>query len=127
MQHAGKVITGLVVFLVLITFPVWYNMATGKSGYVPELEKPVKGEQCVRDTDYMRSSHMNLLNEWRDQVVREGERYESGAAGYSYERSLSHTCLDCHENKEKFCDQCHNYMGVDPYCWSCHVVPKELL
>jgi hypothetical protein len=127
MQHAGKVITGLVVFLVLITFPVWYNMATGKSGYVPELEKPVKGEQCVRDTDYMRSSHMNLLNEWRDQVVREGERYESGAAGYSYERSLSHTCLDCHENKEKFCDQCHNYMGVDPYCWACHVVPKELL
>ena len=127
MYHTSKVLIGLFVFLVLITFPIWYNMATGKSGYVPELEKPVKGEQCVRDTEYMRSHHMDLLNEWRDQVVREGERFESGPVGHSYERSLSGTCLDCHENKEKFCDQCHNYMGVAPYCWSCHVVPKELL
>lgn len=127
MYHTRKVLTGLALFLVLITFPVWYNMATGKSGYVPELEKPVKGEQCVRDTEYMRSRHMDLLDEWRDQVVREGKRFESGPVGDSYERSLSHTCLDCHENREKFCDQCHNYMGVELYCWSCHVVPKELL
>jgi hypothetical protein len=128
MQHAGKVFAGLAVFLVLFTFPVWYNMASGTTGKAPELEKAVKGEQCVRDTEYMRSNHMDLLNEWRDRVVREGQRYESGQAGHSYERSLSHTCLDCHQDREKFCDRCHTYIGVaTPPCWSCHVVPKELL
>ena len=126
MYNTGKVLTGLVLFIVLITFPVWYNMATGKAGYVPELEKAAWGEQCVRDSVWMRSYHMDLLNEWRDGVVRRGERYEVNADGARYERSLSSTCLDCHENKDRFCDRCHNYMGVEPYCWSCHVIPKEL-
>jgi hypothetical protein len=35
------------------------------------------------------------------------------------------TCLECHSNKTKFCDQCHNYLDVQPYCWDCHLVPKE--
>jgi hypothetical protein len=126
MYNAGKVITGLIVFMILITFPFWYNLATGKAGYVPELEKAAKGEQCVRDNDYMTGYHMDLLNEWRDQVVRDGERFEEGAAGNIYERSLTNTCLDCHVNKENFCDRCHNYVGVEPYCWSCHIDPEEL-
>jgi hypothetical protein len=33
--------------------------------------------------------------------------------------------MECHSNKTKFCDQCHNYMGVAPYCWDCHIAPKE--
>jgi len=33
--------------------------------------------------------------------------------------------MDCHNNKTKFCDQCHNYAGVSPYCWECHIEPKE--
>ena len=24
-----------------------------------------------------------------------------------------------------FCDRCHNYLAVSPYCWDCHVDPKE--
>ena len=126
MYNTGKVITGLVIFLILITLPVWYNMATGKAGYVPELEKAAKGEYCVRDTDYMISNHMDLLNEWRDSAVRKDERFETGRDGTRYERSLTNTCLDCHVNKDKFCDRCHNYMGVQPYCWSCHIDPKEI-
>jgi len=69
---------------------------------------------------------MDLLNEWRDQVVRENDRYEIGSDGVRFERSLSNTCLNCHVNKDKFCDKCHDYMGVQPYCWDCHLVPKEI-
>ena len=126
MYNGGKILLGLVIFLILITFPVWYNVAMGRAGYSPELEKAVRGETCVRDTTWMTSHHMDLLNDWRDQVVREGERYEMTAQGVRIEKSLSNTCLNCHENKDKFCDRCHNYMGVDPYCWDCHVIPKEI-
>ncbi len=126
MYDLGKVIVGLIVFLVLITFPTWYNVATGQATYVPELEKAVKGEQCVADTEYMRAKHMDLLNDWRDRVVRERERVHTAPDGTKYNMSLTNTCLDCHENKEKFCDRCHTYLGVDPYCWDCHIIPKEL-
>ena len=126
MHNSGKIAIGLIVFLALITFPIWYNVANDRAGYSPEIEKASRGENCVRDSAWMRPFHMDLLNTWRDQVVRQGERYEVAEGGVVYERSLSATCLSCHENKDKFCDQCHNYLGVDPYCWDCHVVPKEL-
>lgn len=126
MYDAGKVIIGLIIFLALITFPVWYNIASGKATYVPELEKPSKGERCVADTEYMRASHMDLLNQWRDDVVRAGKRIYTDDHGTKYNMSLSHTCLDCHSNKKNFCDRCHNYMAVDPYCWDCHIIPEEL-
>lgn len=126
MYDAGKVIVGLVIFLALITFPTWYNVATGQASYVPELAKAVKGDNCVMDTIYMKASHMDLLNQWRDAVVREGKRIHIGPDGKKYNMSLSSTCLDCHTDKEGFCDKCHNYMSVDPYCFDCHVVPEEL-
>jgi len=126
MHNGGKIILGLVIFLILITFPIWYNIANDKAGYVPELEKAVRGDNCVRDSNYMTANHMDLLNEWRDQVVRENDRYEIGSDGVRFERSLSNTCLNCHVNKDKFCDKCHDYMGVQPYCWDCHLVPKEI-
>lgn len=125
MYDAGKIIIGLIAFLVLITFPMWYNAVQGKAAYAPELEKPTKSDVCVRDADWMRAHHMDLLNTWRDQVVRQGIRYEQTEDGGQIERSLTNTCLNCHENKDRFCDACHTYMGVEPYCWDCHVVPKE--
>ena len=69
---------------------------------------------------------MDLLNTWRDEVVRDGIRFEDGIDGNRYEKSLSNTCLGCHLSKEKFCDRCHNYVGVEPYCWECHIIPEEL-
>jgi len=125
MHDGGKVIIGLIIFLALITFPLWYNVATGKAGYVPELEKATDGP-CVRDTIYMKANHMDLLNDWRDEVVRSGDRFYQHADLGRVEKSLSNTCLSCHENKDKFCDRCHDYMGVEPYCWDCHIIPKEL-
>ena len=126
MYDAGKVIVGIIVFLALITFPIWYNVATGKATYVPELEQPIRGDACVAETKFMQASHMDLLNDWRDRVVRRGERVHTAPDGTRYNMSLTHTCLDCHTNKDKFCDRCHTYMGVDPYCWDCHVIPKEV-
>lgn len=123
MYDSPKVLLGLVIFLVLITFPIWYNVAKGTADYVPELEK-AKGNACVADTTYMRSFHMDLLNTWRDEVVRHNQRVYTAPDGTKYNKSLTHTCLNCH-TKDKFCDKCHNYLKVDPYCWDCHVVPEK--
>ena len=78
----------------------------------------------MKSADYMRTLHMDLLNEWRDEVVREGARYYTASSGKKYEMSLSNTCIDCHSNKTEFCDQCHNYLAVTPYCWECHIEPE---
>lgn len=125
-----KIIIGLLLFLAIITYPVWYNAATGKAEYRPEIVVATENEpgrdDCVREASFMRTDHMNLLNQWRDEVVREGGRYIAAADDREYEMSLSNTCMDCHSNKADFCDQCHNFMAVDPYCWNCHVEPSQL-
>ncbi|MFH0811696.1 MAG: sulfate reduction electron transfer complex DsrMKJOP subunit DsrJ [Pseudomonadota bacterium] len=125
MYDSDKIIPGLIIFLVIITFPIWYNVMSGKASYRPEPKIVTQEKQCVESTPYMKSSHMKLLDLWRNQVVREGSRLYESADGKTYTMSLTNTCLDCHSNKEKFCDQCHNYVGVTPTCWNCHVIPEE--
>ena len=125
MFDGGKVIAGLAVFLGLITYPVWSNIAGGDADFTPQPKIITDATECVAPTDYMRTSHMDLLNEWRDQVVREGKRVYVAFDGTEHNMSLSNTCLDCHSNKEEFCDECHNYAGVKPYCWDCHNEAKE--
>ncbi len=71
-------------------------------------------------------NHMDLLNEWRDTVVRKGERRYVSASGRAFDMSLTRTCMSCHTSKKEFCDSCHNYLAVVPYCWDCHVEPKEV-
>ncbi len=123
MHDGTKIIIGLVIFLVLATFPIWYSAATGRSGYTPELEYPVGETRCVESKEYMRAFHMDLLNEWRDTVVRGGERTYTSEDGSHHDMSLSRTCMDCHANKATFCDKCHDHLGVNPDCWDCHVEP----
>lgn len=135
MFDAGKVIAGLIVFLVLVTAPLWYGALSGRSGEVPQLElaagltdsagRVLPDLHCVRDTVSMRAGHMDLLNQWRDDVVRQGERIYTAADGRRFVMSLQNTCLGCHHNKAEFCDRCHDYMSVKPYCWQCHVEPRE--
>lgn len=125
MYDAGKIITGLVVFLALITFPIWYNQASGAAITKPEPKIVTEAKECVAPTEYMRQYHLQLLNQWRDLVVRNGNRVYVGFNGVEHEMSLSNTCMECHSNKAQFCDQCHNYVGVVPYCWDCHIQPKE--
>jgi len=126
MYDGGKIVTGLIIFLILLLFPVWYQL--GKAERAPELElteTAKKAEQCVEPKPFMKTQHMKMLDQWRDETVRGGERYYKSSSGKVYYKSLQVTCLECHNNKSKFCDQCHNYMGVDPFCWDCHVEPKE--
>jgi hypothetical protein len=127
MYDASKIVAGLAVFVVLATSPLWFNQISAASADEPELKAPPNGStQCVESTDYMRANHMELLNQWRDEVVREDQRiYVSTLNGKEYEKSLQKTCLDCHSNKSTFCDSCHTYTAVQPYCWDCHLVPGE--
>ena len=126
MYDAGKIIVGIVVFVVLATSPLWFNALTSETPEAPEIKLPTNGStECVEATEYMRASHMDLLNLWRDEVVRTGQRdYVSSSNGKVFDMSLSRTCMDCHSNKAEFCDACHTYMAVSPYCWDCHVEPK---
>jgi hypothetical protein len=74
----------------------------------------------------MRSEHMRVLDLWRETVVREAKRTYTNPQGKEFVMSLSNTCLDCHSNKADFCDKCHTYASVRPYCWDCHIDnPKE--
>lgn len=120
----GKLVAGIVIFLALVLFPVWYGVARGSTRARPDLgdlKKITGAERCVRDLETMRSQHMILLDGWRDLVVREGQRVDAQSGR---EMSLTRTCLGCHANYQDFCARCHDYVGVDPYCWDCHVVPE---
>jgi hypothetical protein len=123
MYDAGKIIAGLIILILLLAFPIWYNVIKGKALIVPDPKIVTKEKQCVESTPYMKESHMQLLDSWRNKVVRENLRLYEGIGGKTYNMSLSNTCLECHSNKDKFCDQCHNYVGVTPTCWNCHVIP----
>ena len=124
MYDGGKIITGVVIFLVLVTFPFWGNL--GSAAYQrPELEKPAEAKKCVEDVNFMRGNHMQMLNQWRDFVVRDGKRVYIAKDGTEYNMSLSNTCLNCHADKTKFCDRCHNSLAVAPYCWDCHITDPK--
>jgi hypothetical protein len=126
MNDKGKVIAGLIIFVVVFTFPIWYNHLKATEPPEPELtEKAKQAEKCVTDTEYIRTEHMELLDVWRDTVVRDGERIYVNEEGEEFVASLTDTCMDCHSNKEEFCDKCHDYASVEPYCWDCHTYPEE--
>lgn len=124
MYDSAKILTGLVIFVIVVTTPVWWNLATGAEVRAPKLELPTGQNACVLPKGEMRASHMELLNEWRDLSVRKKDRVMTTWDGRKYIRSLTRGCLGCHTDKSTFCDRCHNYSAVTPYCWDCHVVPE---
>ena len=130
MYNGGKIIAGLIVFLAFFTFPFYYNLGKANARPEPKLNTPViqqlAEKKCVESKEFMRAEHMQLLNDWRDSVVRNGDRIYTNTAGKQFTISLQNTCLNCHSNKKEFCDKCHNYMAVKPYCFSCHIEPKEI-
>ena len=128
MYDSGKIIIGIIVFLGLFTSPFWYDLVFGNTAIKPNLVLPTREDQkeCVMSAEYMRHNHMELLKDWREDVVRDGNRIYTASSGKRLEKSLTKTCLGCHSKKDEFCDQCHNYLGVKPYCWDCHVDPNIL-
>jgi hypothetical protein len=69
----------------------------------------------------MRDKHMVLLNQWRDDVLRNGNKTAVVVSGKEYRKGLQTACMECHTNKEKFCDSCHTYTSVQVKCWDCHL------
>ena len=120
MNDRMKIYVGLVLFVVLVTFPIWHALGAA-SPAPPDLAKPIRGSQCVEDTEWMAANHQQLLNHWRDAVVRDGKRMYPATNGTEYEMYLLKTCLGCHENRQVFCDRCHDYASVQLTCWNCHL------
>ena len=128
MRDIGKI--GFVFVLVLGFVALPFLLNYGKSTPLPEpdLNTPVinqmEKKQCVLPAEKMKTGHMQLLDDWRDSVVRGGDRYFE-FNGELHEKSLQNTCMNCHSNKTQFCDRCHSYTNAKPYCWDCHIAPKE--
>ena len=144
---ANKIFIGLCIFMGLIVLPLVYNLALGsggKGGKRPVLQKAADSQPAgsalkqaltgrkdclMTSAARMREEHMDALNVWRDEYVRDGKVLHKGkfdkwpGSNKPIHKSLSKTCLGCHADKTKFCDRCHDYAGVKPYCWECHVVP----
>lgn len=125
MGDKGKITVGLAIFVILVTFPFWGRLAASGDAQVnrPELDYPADATACVEDTPFMTANHMDLLNSWRDSVVRDGVLEYTAASGEIFQMSLTKTCLDCHDNRDDFCTRCHDYANVKPTCWECHTTP----
>jgi hypothetical protein len=127
--NGDKIIPGILIGVIILTFPLW--LARGKAVATPDIKfdtpviQKLAVKQCVLPKELMRTSHMVVLNDWRDAAVRNNTRVFTGMDGKKYDINLQNTCMECHSNKTHFCDQCHNYLGVNPYCWKCHIEPKE--
>lgn len=124
MYNSNNVIIGIVIVVVLFTAPFWVglfgNTYTKTNVVLPKTEK-----NCIEDVEFMRSQHMRLLNEWRDQALRNENRFYVAKDGRTWPISLQNTCLSCHSNYQDFCRKCHVANSVDPYCWTCHIIPTE--
>ena len=70
-------------------------------------------KECVKDTEYMRYHHWELLRAVREEVVRYGVRGDISLSG----------CKTCHTSREGFCNRCHDAASVKPDCYGCHYYP----
>ena len=123
MYNAKAVIVGIIVFVALFTAPFWLSMM-GKDYKSTGIELPKGEKECIEDVQFMRDQHMRLLNEWRDEALRKENRVYVATSGKKWTISLQNTCLKCHSNYKEFCEKCHTANGVDPYCWTCHIIPQ---
>jgi hypothetical protein len=124
MSDTVKITLGLAAFLLLAAFPVWNRLFAAGEATAPEVELPANASRCVENREYMIANHMDLLNQWRDAVVREGQDTYHSFSFTDAEpvtMSLTGTCLRCHTSRENFCTKCHDYANVDPTCWDCHL------
>jgi hypothetical protein len=115
------IVAGLAVFVGLVTSPAWVGTGHG----VPDLVLPAGFAACVEPKATIRREHPALLSRWRDSVVRDSQEMYRTSDGRDVRMSLSGTCLGCHTEPAKFCDRCHDWVGVHPKCFGCHVRPME--
>ena len=89
LYDGGKIFIGLIIFVAFAAFPFYYNIGKVNAKPEPKTDTPAIQEwekqngkkQCVESKEFMRTEHMQLLNNWRDSVVRDGNRgYMSDAS-----------------------------------------------
>lgn len=81
------------------------------------------GSSCVRDPQWMRKNHMEVIRHQRDLTVHQGIRGSKDALS---------GCVDCHVRRDaqqrpvainaqgQFCAGCHTYAAVHVTCFQCH-------
>jgi len=98
MYDSGKIITGLVIFVAIFTYPLWSNL--GAAAPVPKPQLPPKNvaTQCVADTNYMRTSHMVMLNvaQISGRFVDETSQFPQADVGLNSEFAQFFTEGVCH-------------------------------
>lgn len=125
MYNARVVTIGIAIFLLLFSSPFWLGWL-GQDYKTTGVVLPNDQAACIENIEFMRSNHMRLLDEWRDQALRKEDRcYISALDGKRWEISLQKTCMKCHANYSSFCQKCHVANSVYPYCWTCHIIPTE--
>jgi len=121
--------------------PQWFKwrITDGDDRYLIVQSKDtlsVYSGKCVKEKDYMTGHHMDVLNEWRNAVVRGDDTEPAEINGQPCAMSLTGTCMGCHTSRENFCYKCHEYANVLPFqspcessgderprgilCWDCH-------
>lgn len=117
-SNIRRIVVTLAVAIIL--FPFGYSLVSRVFSADPEPSQPFlempdpKYQECVRDAEYMRFHHMDLLKEIREEFVRHGNREGIGLAG----------CRGCHPNRETFCNRCHNAVSLNLDCFGCHYYPE---
>ncbi|WP_339136322.1 MAG: hypothetical protein WGN25_00330 [Candidatus Electrothrix sp. GW3-4] len=127
MYDKGQTITLLVIFVLLITFPIWYNNFLGDvEAMQPVSDNKLDGAMFqsmsfpndakhALSTPEMRSTHMDMLQDIHAKAMADGYAPEKDG------KKNQMQCLMCHGTKEAFCDSCHAHAAVEtPDCWSCH-------
>lgn len=112
----GKILLALVLMAVPLLF-VLVGFAARPPAPTPWLQPARAHTTCILPREQMRYQHMTHLKALRDRVVRRGDR--SAITGLE-PQGLS-GCRSCHEQREQFCDRCHEQAGVSPDCFGCHV------
>lgn len=127
MRDRILIYAGLGLFILLISYPVWFGFLTNATAAGPDIRGALGvGGGCVAPKSEMRKAHMTMLMEWRDGKIRQGQRSYPAYDGKEYDVNLTGTCLTrCHGgDHEKFCDRCHSFAGVPTTdCWGCHAAP----
>jgi len=118
MLDGGRIIGGVAIALAVVAGPAWLGSTRGAR--IDALATPKAGERCILPQLEMRRNHPGLLADWRERVVRSGERAQREKDGRVVRISLTGTCLGCHGNAAEFCDRCHARAAVTLSCWQCH-------
>ncbi len=78
LYDGGKIFIGILVFVAFAAFPFYFNIGKVNAKPEPKVDTPAIQEweklngkkECVESKEFMRAEHMQLLNDWRDSVVR---------------------------------------------------------